>query len=102
MQLPSLLADIAHQIEDTLSDPNRIAVGFHHRLLSIHPFPNGNGRHAWLMADVLIEQLGGTCLSWGRSDALVNATSLRSTYITALLQANRGDLEALVSFARGQ
>lgn len=88
MQLPSLLTDIAYLIEHSLSD--------------IHPFPNGNGRHARLVADVLIEQLGRPRFSWGGSDALVDATSLRSTTITALRQADRGDLEALVSFARGQ
>jgi hypothetical protein len=54
------------------------------------------------MADVLIEQLGGPRFSWGGSDALVDATSLRSTYIGALRQADRGDLKALVSFARAQ
>jgi len=102
MQLPTLLADIAYQLEHSLSDPDRIAVGFHHRLVSIHPFPNGNGRHARLMADVLIEQLGGPRFSWGGSDALVDATSLRSTYIGALRQADRGDLKALMSFARAQ
>jgi hypothetical protein len=52
------------------------------------------------MADVLIEQLGAPRFSWGGSDALVDATSLRATYITALRQADSGDLEALMSFAR--
>lgn len=89
MQLPSLPADIACQIEHALSDPGRLDVGLHHRLVLIHPFSNGNGRHARLMADVLIEQLGGPRFSWGGSEALVDATSLPSTRMTALRQAER-------------
>jgi fido (protein-threonine AMPylation protein) len=102
MQLPSLLADITHQVEHEVSDADRIAVGFHHRLVAIHPFPNGNGRHARLMADVLIEQFGEPRFTWGGSSSLVDPTSLRSTYISALRQADRGDLDPLLSFARAR
>ncbi len=80
--------------------PIQIAIRFHHRLVSIHPFPNGNGRHARLIADVLIEQLGGLRFSWGGSSSLVEASSLRQRYITALQQADRGDISALLAFAR--
>ena len=58
MQVPALLADIAYQVEHRVASVDEIAVRFHHRLVTIHPFPNGNGRHARLIADVLIEQLG--------------------------------------------
>jgi Fic family protein len=51
VQVPALLAEIAHQVEPV----DQIGIHFHHRLVSIHPFPNGNGRHARLIADVLIE-----------------------------------------------
>jgi Fic-DOC domain mobile mystery protein B len=102
MQLPSLLADITHQVEHEVSDADRIAVGFHHRLVAIHPFPNGNGRHARLMADVLIEQFGEPRFTWGGRSSLVDPTSLRSTYISALRQADRGDLDPLLSFARAR
>ena len=100
MQLPALLADIEHQIKQQAAGADRIAVGFHHRLVAIHPFPNGNGRHARLMADVLIEELGQSRFSWGGSMSLVDSTALRSRYITALQQADRGDLEPLLRFAR--
>ncbi|QPN58460.1 mobile mystery protein B [Synechococcus sp. CBW1002] len=65
MQVPALLADIAYQVEHRVASVDEIAVRFHHRLVTIHPFPNGNGRHARLIADVLIEQLGAPRLSWG-------------------------------------
>jgi len=58
MQVPALLADIAFQVEHRVDVVDLIAIRFHHRLVSIHPFPNGNGRHARLIADALIEQLG--------------------------------------------
>jgi Fic-DOC domain mobile mystery protein B len=100
MQVPALLADISYQVEHRLEPVDQIAVRFHHRLVSIHPFPNGNGRHARLIADVLIEQLGSPRFSWGGSSSLVDASALRQQYIAALQQADRGDISALLAFAR--
>ncbi|NBQ20936.1 MAG: mobile mystery protein B [Synechococcaceae bacterium WB6_3B_236] len=100
MQVPALLADISYQVEHRLEPVDQIAVRFHHRLVSIHPFPNGNGRHARLIADVLIEQLGAPRFSWGGSRSLVDASALRQQYIAALQQADRGDIRALLAFAR--
>ena len=79
-----------------------IVIRFHHRLVSIHPFPNGNGRHARLIADVLIEQLGAPRFSWGGSSSQVDTSGLRQQYIAALQQADRGDLGALLAFARAR
>ena len=100
MQLPALLADIAYQVEHRVEPVDQIAVRFHHRLVSIHPFPNGNGRHSRLIADVLIEQLGAPRFSWGGSSSIVDASALRQQYIAALQQADRGDISALLAFAR--
>ena len=100
MQVPALLADIADQVEHLVDAVDLIAIRFHHRLISIHPFPNGIGRHARLIADVLIEQLGALRPSWGGSSSLVNASALRQPYIAALQPADRGDLSALLAFAR--
>jgi Fic-DOC domain mobile mystery protein B len=100
MQVPALLADIAYQVEHRVEPVDLIAIRFHHRLVSIHPFPNGNGRHARLIADVLIEQLCRPRFSWGGSSSLVNASALRQQYISALQRADRGDLTALLAFAR--
>jgi fido (protein-threonine AMPylation protein) len=63
MQVPVLLADITYRVEPV----DQIAIRSHHRLVSIHPFPNGYGRHARLSADVFIEQLGAHRFSWGRA-----------------------------------
>ena len=100
MQVPALLADMAYQVEHRVEPVDQIAVRFHHRLVSIHPFPNGNGRHSRLIADVLIEKLGAPRFSWGGSSSLVDASALRQQYIAALQQADRGDISALLAFAR--
>jgi Fic-DOC domain mobile mystery protein B len=79
--------------------PDEIAVHLHHRLVQIHPFPNGNGRHTRLMADLLVEELGGTPFTWGRGN-LVQASPVRATYIAALRAADRHDIAPLLAFAR--
>lgn len=100
LQVPALLGDITYQVDHRVEPVDQIAIRFHHRLVSIHPFPNGNGRHARLIADVLIEQLGAPRFSWGGSSSLVEASSLRQRYIAALQMADRGDISALLAFAR--
>ncbi len=72
---------------------------FHHRLVLIHPFPNGNGRISRLAADVLIVQLGGERFTWG-SGNLVAIPELRRRYLDALRAADRGDVAPLLAFAR--
>ena len=57
VELAGLLSDIRYWIEHETFQPDEIAIRFHHRLVAIHPFPNGNGRHARLAADLLIERL---------------------------------------------
>src|ERR1700677_5247648 len=64
--LRQLLDDARAWIEYKTYPPDEIAVRFHHRLVLIHSFPNGNGRHARLMADLLVMRLGAERVSWGR------------------------------------
>ncbi|HWK96662.1 MAG TPA: mobile mystery protein B [Pseudolabrys sp.] len=79
--------------------PDEQAVRLHHRLVQIHPFVNGNGRHTRLMADLLIERLGGPPFSWG-GGRLTDAGELRSRYIAALKRADEHDIGPLIAFAR--
>jgi len=83
-------------------DPaDAIAVRFHHRLVCVHPFANGNGRHARLMADVLLEKvLGRARFTWGSADQLSKPGDVRTRYIGALREADRGSYESLLAFAR--
>ena len=78
---------------------DEIAVRFHHRLVATHPFPNGNGRHARMAADLLARQAGRPPFSWG-GRRLTNTSELRSSYISALQSADKGDLGPLIEFAR--
>ena len=94
-----LLDDTKAWMEYKSYPPDEIAVRFHHRLVQIHPFPNGNGRHSRLAADVLVVSLGRSPLGWGRGLAL-DAADLRALYIAALQGADRGDPTDLIAFAR--
>lgn len=99
VKLKNLLDDTRFQIEHASYPPDEIAVRFHHRLVAIHPFPNGNGRHARLMVDLLIERLGMPRFTWGRH-SLVDANATRQQYIAALQAADRRDIAPLLAFAR--
>lgn len=91
--------DARYWVEHTTYPPDELAVRVHHRLVAIHPFANGNGRHARLMADLLIERLGGATFTWG-SGTLRETGELRDTYIAALQAADNHDVTLLLAFAR--
>ncbi len=97
--LRQLTSDVSYWIEHQSYSADEIAIRFHHRLVQIHPFPNGNGRCSRLVADILIQNLGGEKFSWGRGD-LRSASDMRRAYITALRQADQHDFASLIQFAR--
>lgn len=99
VELKKLLDDSRYQVEHASYPADEIAVRFHHRLVAIHPFPNGNGRHARLMADLLVLRLGQPRFTWG-SRRLVDASNTRQRYITALQAADAHDIAPLLVFAR--
>ena len=79
------------------------SVGVHHRLVVIHPFVNGNGRHARLVADLLAHACDVESFSWGGATGAMPTAEgdpVRTAYLEALRAADRGDLEQLVRFAR--
>jgi Fic-DOC domain mobile mystery protein B len=97
--LRQLLDDTKAWIEYRTYPPDEIAVRFHHRLVQIHAFPNGNGRHARLMTDLLVMGLGGERFSWGSAN-LQDADAVRQRYIAALEAADNHDITPLLAFAR--
>jgi Fic-DOC domain mobile mystery protein B len=103
-ELENLLLDVRTQIADPARPawpPDEIAVRFHHRLVSIHPFPNGNGRHARLAADLLVVRLGRRRFTWGSSGDLADDTTARTRYLNALRVADRDyTYESLLEFSR--
>ena len=78
-----------------------IAVRLHHKLVQIHPFPNGNGRISRLMADTVLEKLEGKRLYWGNTN-LVNVSEVRNNYIAALRKADAGNYTDLLNFTDEQ
>lgn len=100
MATRTLCDDCAVWIEHDVYPSDEIAVRFHHRLTAIHPFANGNGRHARLMTDILLVQLlkQPRC-TWG-SGNLVNPGDCRQQYISALRAADRFDFGPLLAFIR--
>jgi Fic-DOC domain mobile mystery protein B len=93
-----LLGDARYWHENSTYPVVERAVRLHHRLVWIHPFRNGNGRHSRLMADAYLSSVGEPRLPWGGSE-LFGDDEFRRTYISALRAADRGDYEALVEFA---
>jgi Fic-DOC domain mobile mystery protein B len=97
--LAALLGDARYWLENQTFAPDEIAIRFHHRLVFIHPFANGNGRHARLMADVLAKIQGRPTFSWGGAD-IVEHGNIRNDYIDALRAADKNDIAPLLRFAR--
>jgi len=98
-QLKALFGDVRYWLENKTYATDEIAVRFHHRLVLIHPFPNGNGRHARLIADVLAMKSGRPSLTWG-SVSLIKPGEARDAYLRALRVADGGDSAPLLAFAR--
>jgi Fic-DOC domain mobile mystery protein B len=97
--LRQLLNDVRFWMTHQSYGPDEIAVRFHHRLVSIHPFPNGNGRHARLAADLLAVHCGRERFTWGRANLVIPAETRRH-YVAALRAADAHDLTPLLAFAR--
>jgi Fic-DOC domain mobile mystery protein B len=98
----TLMDDAAHWASPdspTLMAEDEAAARLHHRLVFIHPFPNGNGRHARAMADLLLSARGAKPFSWG-SASLAPAGGVRDRYIQSLRAADRSDFHPLLAFVR--
>jgi Fic family protein len=78
---------------------DELAVRFHHRLVSIHPFANGNGRWSRMAGDLLAVQRGARRFTWGRAN-LQNIGDVRRAYIDALRAADKHDPRPPIMFAR--
>jgi Fic-DOC domain mobile mystery protein B len=100
VELKQLVDDALFWHENNTYDSDEMAIQFKHRLVSIHCFANGNGRHSRLMADLIIEKLyDSKVFSWGSAN-LVKATVARNNYIQAVRKADNNDIQPLIAFAK--
>lgn len=97
MKLMQLFDDLIFWIDNKTYSNHEIAVRLHHKLVQIHPFPNGNGRVSRLMADLVLRKLEGKTLYWGDTN-LVDVSEVRRKYIDALRKADAGDYTDLLNF----
>ncbi len=100
VELRKLLDDTKFWIDNKTYPPDEIAVRFKHRLVNIHCFPNGNGRHSRIMADMIIESIfGKEVFTWNNSN-LVKPDIARKEYLDTIKKADNGIIKPLIVFAR--
>lgn len=103
IKLKNLFEDTMYWIRNDTYMWDELAVRFHHKLVLIHAFPNGNGRHARLMADILLKSNGKEPLTWGEKSCQFSIDiegQVRKSYLSALRKADSGSFSQLIAFAR--
>jgi Fic-DOC domain mobile mystery protein B len=98
-ELRQIIDDAQYWVDHQSYPADESAVRFHHRLVAVHPFPNGNGRWSRFASDLLATQQGGPRFTWGSAN-LQNEGDVRKAYIDALRAADNHDLKPLITFAR--
>ncbi len=101
--LAILIGNTEFWIDNKTFSYDETAVRFHHRLVQIHLFSNGNGRHARLITDLLLRKLGENKFTWGAlgaHDPIEVEGKSRSEYIAALKKADKGDFVDLMKFVK--
>ncbi|MDP2088988.1 MAG: mobile mystery protein B [Flavobacteriaceae bacterium] len=100
IELKYILDDTKYWITNKTYPPDEIAIRFKHRIVCIHCFPNGNGRHSRIMADIIIESIfGREIFTWNHSN-MVKPDETRNKYITAIKEGDKGNIIPLIEFAR--
>ena len=99
-ELRYLLDDVRYWYANNTYNPDELTIRFKHRLVSVHCFANGNGRHSRLMADIVIEKIfKQPVYTWGATN-LVKKGDARTAYLNAIRAADAGDIQPLLIFAR--
>jgi Fic-DOC domain mobile mystery protein B len=99
IELRSLMGDAKYWADNKTYPAVEAAVRLHHRLVKIHPFPNGNGRHARIMADTVLDRVyKAEPIDWAGGYDLQKMNERRKTYIAALKAADQNDIGPLMAF----
>jgi Fic-DOC domain mobile mystery protein B len=104
---PHLAGLYADAVEFWLADPkmgpDEFAVRVHHRVVKIHPFRNGNGRHSRLLADLILEKhYQVKPFTWGGGGDLGNSDPNRQQYLECLRAADKGEYDPLLKLCRAK
>lgn len=100
VRLRQLLEDCKFWIDNKIYSDEEIAIRFKHEMVAIHLFPNGNGRHSRLMADIVMKHIfKKPKFTWGHKN-LVDKSKTRAAYINALKKADNGDFKLLIVFSK--
>lgn len=103
-EIKKLCDDCEYWIENQTYDWNEIAARFHHKVVWIHPFANGNGRFSRILTDILLKKHNQTTLTWGRNtfskDDFSSESALRTEYILSLREADNKKFRKLIHFIR--
>lgn len=100
IELKKLLDDTKYWLENSTFSQEEIAIRFKYRIVAIHCFPNGNGRHSRMMADIIMDSIfRKEIFSWHKSN-MVKADDTRKEYIDALRKADNGNINPLIEFAK--
>ncbi|PKV53150.1 Fic-DOC domain mobile mystery protein B [Aquimarina sp. MAR_2010_214] len=100
IELKNLIDDTKYWIENKTYSSEEISIRFKHRIVTIHCFPNGNGRHSRMMADIIMESVfGEEIFTWHQSN-MVKADEIRKNYIATLREADNGNINPLIEFAQ--
>lgn len=100
IEVRQLCEDTRYWIENKTHGWDEIGARFHHRLVAIHPFPNGNGRHARFVTDLLLTTHGQKPFTWGNAGHRVETESIRNRYLASLKAADNHNFKPLLEFVR--
>jgi len=82
LKVPDLMHELISWLKSTAGHPATLAADAHYKLVSIHPFVDGNGRTARLLMNLILMQ-------FGYPPAIIN-NQIRRSYIDAVEQAQLG------------
>lgn len=100
-ELRTCFDDARYWREHSTYDPVEAAARLHHKLVWIHPFANGNGRWARIMADAYLAGIDADIMfDWSDGGALTVNSDHRARYIAALRAADAYEFEPLIDFVR--
>lgn len=98
-EMRNLFDDARYWVEHSTYPSDELAVRLHHRLVKVHPYINGNGRHSRFMADLYLHAIDEPRLTWGRHRDIDTDHEIRRAYIAGLQAADAGNINPLLDFA---